>query len=87
MQVDVVAADRKVWEGEANSVYARTVEGELGILPQHTPLLSVLADGAEVRIDPTNGERQALTVSGGFISVDHNRVTVVADQIESGSAS
>ena len=39
LQVELVAADRKVWEGEAAMVQARTIDGELGILPGHTPLL------------------------------------------------
>lgn len=82
LNVQLVAADRKVWEGEAKALYARTVDGELGILPDHTPLLSVLADSAEVRIDPVSGQRQVVTVDGGFISVDHNTVTVVSDAID-----
>ena len=49
LQVELVAADRKVWEGEARMVSARTVDGELGILPGHTPLLGVLVEG-DVRI-------------------------------------
>ena len=82
LNVQLVAADRKVWEGEASALYARTVEGELGILPDHTPLLSVLAESGEVRIDPVSGSRMVVTVDGGFISVDHNSVTVVSDAIE-----
>lgn len=82
LNVQLVAADRKVWEGEAKALYARTVDGELGILPDHTPLLSVLAESAEVRIDPVSGQRQVVTVDGGFISVDHNTVTVVSDAID-----
>ncbi|MBC9957035.1 F0F1 ATP synthase subunit epsilon [Yimella sp. cx-51] len=82
LNVHLVAADRKVWEGEATALYAKTVEGEIGILPDHTPLLSVLADSAEVRIDPVSGSRQVVTVGGGFISVDHNTVTVVSDSID-----
>ena len=47
LHVELVAADRKVWEGEARQVNARTVEGELGILPGHTPLLGILVEGAD----------------------------------------
>ena len=46
LHVELVAADRKVWEGEAKQVSARTVEGELGILPGHTPLLGILVNRA-----------------------------------------
>ena len=45
LKVEMVAADRKVWEGEAKLVRARSVEGDLGILPGHTPLLGVLVEG------------------------------------------
>ena len=55
LHVELVAADRKVWEGEARQVSARTVEGELGILPGHTPLLGVLVEG-DVRIESTAGQ-------------------------------
>ena len=44
MQVQLVAPDRMVWSGEADIVLARTVEGELGILPRHAPLLGVLVE-------------------------------------------
>ena len=45
LQVQLVSADRPVWEGEASAVTARTTEGELGILPGHAPLLGVLVEG------------------------------------------
>ncbi len=81
LDVQLVAADRMVWEGEANGVSARTTEGELGILPGHAPLLSVLIEG-EVRIDPTDGQRKVATIDGGFVSVDHDKVTVVAESVD-----
>ena len=56
LQVELVAADRQVWAGEASQVIARTVDGELGILPGHTPLLGVLVEG-DVRISPTSGQQ------------------------------
>ncbi|WP_106817097.1 F0F1 ATP synthase subunit epsilon [Janibacter massiliensis] len=79
LQVEVVAADRQVWEGEATQVTARTVDGEIGILPGHTPLLAVLAAG-EVGIHTGSG-RSTATVDGGFMSVDHDRVTIVSEQV------
>lgn len=80
LQVELVAADRKVWEGEARMVSARSTEGDLGILPGHAPLLGVLVEG-EVRIDTGSG-RETVTVDGGFLSVDHDRVTIVAEQVD-----
>lgn len=79
LQVEVVAADRQVWEGEATQVTARTVDGEIGILPGHTPLLAVLAAG-EVGIHTGSG-RSTATVDGGLMSVDHDRVTIVSEQV------
>jgi F-type H+-transporting ATPase subunit epsilon len=78
LQVEVVAADRKVWSGEASMVVARTVEGEFGVLPGHAPVLAVLAEG-DVRVTPVSGETVTATLSGGFVSVEHDRVTIVSD--------
>lgn len=80
LQVELVAADRKVWSGEASQVSARTLEGELGILPGHTPLLGILVSG-EVRID-SGGTRHVATVDGGFLSVDRDNVTIVAEAVD-----
>lgn len=79
LHVEFVAADGKVWEGEASKVIARAVEGDLGILPQHAPLLAVLRAG-EVRIDGAGGAA-SFTVDGGFLSVDNNVVTIVSETV------
>jgi F-type H+-transporting ATPase subunit epsilon len=79
LQVELVSADRKVWSGEASMVVARTVEGDMGILPGHAPVLAVLAEG-ELRVTPTSGEPIAVSAAGGFLSVEHDRVTVVSDR-------
>lgn len=79
LTVEVVAADRVVWTGEAARLLARTVEGEIGILPGHTPLLAVLAEG-DVRVSPTDGGEDVVArLANGFVSVDSDRVTVVSD--------
>jgi F-type H+-transporting ATPase subunit epsilon len=80
LQVELVAADRKVWAGEASMVIARTLEGELGILPGHTPLLGVLGEG-QVRITTASGVIE-IDVDGGFMSVDHDRVTLVTESAD-----
>lgn len=85
LQVELVAADRQVWSGEATSVSARSTEGELGILPGHSPLLGILLAG-EVRIE-TGGTQERVSIDGGFLSVDHDRVTIVAEQVEAGGLS
>ena len=80
LHVELVAADRKVWSGEASMVRARSVEGELGILPGHTPLLGVLVSG-DVTIHGDGGVQTA-TIDSGFLSVEHDRVTIVADSVD-----
>ena len=84
LKVEMVAADRKVWEGEAKFVRARSISGELGILPGHTPLLGVLVEG-EVAIESLEGDRRTVTVDGGFLSVDSNVVTIVAEHVDASS--
>ncbi|PFG37689.1 ATP synthase F1 subcomplex epsilon subunit [Flavimobilis soli] len=81
LTVDIVAADRHVWSGEARSVVAPAHDGEVGILAGHTPLLALLKDGT-VRVTPANGATVSIAVAGGFVSVDSDRVTVVADSAE-----
>ena len=80
LQVELVAADRKVWEGEASMVQARTVDGELGILPGHTPLLTVLKVGA---LSYRQGEaRSYVAIANGFAEALADRVTVLAQMAE-----
>ena len=80
LQVELVAADRKVWEGEARQVSARSIDGELGILPGHTPILGVLVEG-DIKIHSEGGVR-TVTIDGGFLSVDHDRVTILAEAVD-----
>ncbi len=78
LEVDLVAADRKVWSGAAKQVSAPAADGEIGILAGHTPLLSVLRDGV-VRVTAVDGDDVTVGISGGFLSVDSDTVTVVVD--------
>jgi F-type H+-transporting ATPase subunit epsilon len=78
LQVELVAADRTVWSGEATMVIARTVEGDIGILRGHAPVLSLLTD-AVVEIDAGDGEVVKAAVDGGFISVAHDRVSILSE--------
>ncbi len=81
LDVNIVAPDRVLWSGMASSVVAPTVEGEIGLLAGHEPVLSVLRPG-EVRVQVEGGEGKSLHVNGGFISFDHNSITIVADTVE-----
>ena len=85
LEVEIVAADRFIWSGAATMVKARTSDGEIGILPGHSPLLAILAEG-ELAIPPVSGDRSAVDVDGGFFSVDTNRVVIVADNAQLGDA-
>jgi F-type H+-transporting ATPase subunit epsilon len=79
LHVQVVAVEEKVWSGEAEMVVARTTEGELGVLPGHTPLLGLLAEPSQVRVKLAGGEQVAYEVAGGFLSVGADGVTVLAE--------
>jgi len=81
LNVVVVAADREVWSGEAQRVVAKTWEGDIGILAGHEPVMALVA-GGEVRILTESGETVRAQADGGFLSVENDRVTVVADQAE-----
>ena len=81
MQVELVAADRLVWSGEANMVIARTTEGDVGILPNHAPMLSLMVDGI-VDVTTTDGESWIAAVDAGFLSVANNRISILAEHAE-----
>jgi F-type H+-transporting ATPase subunit epsilon len=82
MQVDLVAVERKVWSGTAEFVFARTSVGEIGILPHHEPLIAQLTDAGMVRIDPSDGESVRAAVFGGFLSMDGEKLTILAEEAE-----
>jgi F-type H+-transporting ATPase subunit epsilon len=81
LQVAVVAVDRSVWVGPAKSIVAKTTEGEIGIMPGHEPMLSLLVDGL-VRIEPVDGERVVIAVHGGFAAMDSDNVRILAETAE-----
>jgi F-type H+-transporting ATPase subunit epsilon len=77
LQVELVAADRTVWSGQATMVVARTADGDLGVLRSHAPVLSLLVAGV-VEISPVEGDRLFAAVDGGFLSVANNRVSILS---------
>jgi F-type H+-transporting ATPase subunit epsilon len=81
LNVSVVAVDRSVWVGPAKSIVAKTPEGEIGILPGHEPVLSLLVNGV-VRIEPTEGAKVAIAVHGGFVAMDSDNVRILAETAE-----
>ena len=80
IRLEVVTAERAVYSEDVDSVTAPGVEGQLGILPHHTPLMTMLQPG-ELRIK-REGEELSLVVSGGFLEVRPDRVIVLADAAE-----
>lgn len=77
LQVEVVAAQGVAWEGDALSVIARTSEGDIGVLPNHEPLLASLVPCA-AEVLTADGRREILAIDGGFISVAENRVSLLS---------
>ena len=82
LNVELVSPTERVWSGEATSVSARTMDGDLGILTGHTPLFGVLVDG-KVSITGVDGSTSDFNVSGGFLSVSNNRVSILSETVSS----
>ena len=81
LQVELVAAYRLVWSGEAKMVIARTTEGDVGILPNHAPMLSLMVDGV-VDVQTGEGETWVAAVDAGFLSVANNRISILSEHAE-----
>lgn len=82
LNVDIVAADRSVWSGKASFIFTRTTVGEIGILPQHIPLVAELVDDAMVRVERADEEDLRIAVHGGFLSVTEDGVIVLAESAD-----
>lgn len=77
LNVSLVSADAEVWAGEASLVVAKTVEGEIGFMTGHEPVLAILAEG-QVRITTPGGEKIVANAKDGFLSMEGSDVTIVA---------
>ena len=78
IRVDIVSAEGEIYSGEATMVFAPAIMGEMGIAPNHAPLLTTLRPG-EVRVRDLEGEEQFFFVTGGALEVQPFMVTVLAD--------
>ncbi len=78
IHVDIVSAEREIFAGEAEMVFAPAIMGEVGIAPGHAALLTRMGPG-EVRVQLPSGEQQAFYVSGGMLEVQPKVVTVLSD--------
>lgn len=81
MQLDIVTAEGVTYSDQVSVVVAPGVEGELGILPNHTPLLTILQPG-ELRIVKDGEDDTLIALGGGFLEVMKNRVVILADTAE-----
>jgi F-type H+-transporting ATPase subunit epsilon len=78
MQVEIVSAEEDIFSGEAELVIAPAEMGDVGVMPQHTPLITRLRPG-EVRLQTQGEEERFYFVSGGILEVQPHVVTVLAD--------
>ena len=93
LRVAVVVPDGEIWSGRARMVIAKTLDGDLGVLTGHPPVIGILAEGSMVQIlDPEDsagaaeaGDRVLAAVSSGFLSVADDRVSVLGRQAQLGS--
>jgi F-type H+-transporting ATPase subunit epsilon len=85
LEVALVAADREVWNGKASVVIAKTTDGDVGIMPGHQPIMSVLVPSvATIRtvVDGAPGETLRVALHGGFVAVDENKVSLLSEAAE-----
>jgi F-type H+-transporting ATPase subunit epsilon len=84
LQVALVVPDRQLWSGQAEMVIAKTTEGDIGVLTGHSPVFGALAEGSLVQI--ISGETKVhAAVSGGFLSVADDKVSILAAQAQLGT--
>lgn len=81
IHVDVVSAEGEIYSGSANMVFAPGEMGEIGIMPQHAPLLTRLKPG-DLRVQVEGEKEQDIFVSGGLLEVQPHLITVLADTAE-----
>ena len=77
LKVSLVSADAEVWSGEADLVIAKTIEGEIGFMTGHEPVLAILAEG-QVRITQADGSKVIASADDGFLSMENDELTIVA---------
>jgi F-type H+-transporting ATPase subunit epsilon len=78
IHIDIVSAEREIYSGDVEMVFAPASMGEIGIAPGHTPLITQLAPG-EVRVKLADGNEEGFYVSGGMLEIQPKIVTVLSD--------
>ena len=84
LHVALVVPDRELWSGDASMVIAKTTEGDIGVLTGRAPVFGVLAEGSLVEIVSGDETRVRAAVSGGFLSVADDKVSILAAQAQLG---
>ena len=84
LRVELVVPDRELWSGDASMVIAKTTEGDIGVLTGRAPVFGVLAEGSLVEIVTGDETRVRAAVSGGFLSVADDEVSILAAQAQLG---
>jgi F-type H+-transporting ATPase subunit epsilon len=84
LHVALVVPDRELWSGEARTVIAKTTEGDIGVLSGRAPVFGVLAEGSLVEILSDDADPVRAAVSGGFLSVADDQVSILAAQAQLG---
>jgi F-type H+-transporting ATPase subunit epsilon len=86
MQVALVEPEGELWSGSAEMVIARTTDGEIGLLTGHAPVIGILYEGSVIQIRPDGGGPDVFAaVSGGFVSMADNRVSILAREAQLGA--
>jgi F-type H+-transporting ATPase subunit epsilon len=85
-EVELVEPEGEIWAGSAEMVIARTLDGEIGLLTNHAPIIGILYEGSTVQIRPQDGNGADIfaAVTGGFLSMADNRVSILARQAQLG---
>src|SRR3569833_4277234 len=82
LNIDIVAVDRKIWSGQGTFLFTRTTSGEIGILPNHIPLVAQLVGDAMVRVEREGEDDLRIAVDGGFLSVTEETVRILVEIAE-----
>src|SRR5215472_12217510 len=87
LSVELVQPEGELWAGNAEMVIARTLDGEIGVMTNHAPLIGILYEGSLVQIRPAGQSSPDVfaAISGGFLSVSNNRVSILAREAVLGS--
>ncbi|MDR1441569.1 MAG: F0F1 ATP synthase subunit epsilon [Bifidobacteriaceae bacterium] len=81
LKVEIADWEGSVWKGDATFFTAPSVEGSIGVYPRHEPLLAILGEG-EIKVLPSDTPEVRVRITGGFLSVDSDIVTIVAEDAE-----